>query len=155
MRRMQWAVGFGLAALVVAALGGAILAAWHGETGAAAAVRALTEARVLVWVGFATAAGFVLGGRDRLTVEVERLFEEDRRAWSRRVLHDSGGSGPARSPRRVRRGFPPRPGPIGGVLLGAALGAALGAIVGEVGPGSALGVVAGLLTGLALDRGEG
>ncbi len=48
--------------------------------------RILRDGRVLVWIGFAAAAGFVLAGRDTLTSSVDSLFEEDRRNWVRRVL---------------------------------------------------------------------
>ena len=51
-----------------------------------AMARILRDGRVLVWIGFATAAGFVLAGRDTLTSSVDSLFEEDRRNWVRRVL---------------------------------------------------------------------
>lgn len=89
MRQIRWAIGFGVAAALAAAFGAAIFAVWgeDGErTGTAAAARTLRDARVLVWIGFAVAAGFVLAGRDRLTSEVDRIFEEDRRVWDRRVL---------------------------------------------------------------------
>jgi len=87
VQQIRWAIGFGVAAALAAAFGAAIFAVWGDgqQTGTAAAERTLRDGRVLVWVGFATAAGFVLAGRDRLTSEVDRLFEEDRRVWTRRV----------------------------------------------------------------------
>ena len=87
VRRIRWAVTFGIAAALAAVFGAAIFAVWDDDEpdGTAAAERTLRDARVLVWVGFAAAAGFVVAGRDRMTSEVDRLFEEDRRVWVRRI----------------------------------------------------------------------
>jgi len=89
VRQIRWAIGFGVAAALAAALGAAIFAVWGDDgqqTGTAAAERTLRDGRVLVWVGFAAAVGFVLAGRDRMTSEVDSIFAEDRRVWSRRML---------------------------------------------------------------------
>ena len=89
MRRIRWAIAFGLVAALATGFGAAIFAVWDdggAGDGPAAMERSLRDGRVLVWIGFATAAGFVLAGRDTLTSSVDSLFEEDRRNWVRRVL---------------------------------------------------------------------
>jgi hypothetical protein len=89
VRRIRWAIAFGLVAALATGFGAAIFEVWDdggAGDGPAAMARILRDGRVLVWIGFATAAGFVLAGRDTLTSSVDSLFEEDRRNWVRRVL---------------------------------------------------------------------
>jgi hypothetical protein len=89
VRRIRWAIAFGLVAALAAGFGAAIFEVWddgRAGDGPDAMARILRDGRVLVWIGFATAAGFVLAGRDSLTSSVDSLFEEDRRVWVRRVL---------------------------------------------------------------------
>ena len=89
MRRIRWAIAFGLVAALATGFGAAIFEVWDGGgtgDGPEAMERSLRDGRVLVWIGFAVAAGFVLAGRDTLTSSVDNLFEEDRRNWVRRVL---------------------------------------------------------------------
>ena len=89
MRRIRWAIAFGLVAALATGFGAAIFEVWDdggAGDGPAAMERILRDGRVLVWIGFAIAAGFVLAGRDTLTSSVDSLFEEDRRNWVRRVL---------------------------------------------------------------------
>jgi hypothetical protein len=107
VRRIRWAIGFGLVAALAAGFGAAIFEVWDdggAGDGPAAMERSLRDGRVLVWIGFAAAAGFVLAGRDTLTSSVDSLFEEDRRYWVRRVLLERESS--ARDP-----GPGPEPGP--------------------------------------------
>lgn len=121
VRQIRWAIGFGIVAALAAALGAAIFAVWGDDgqqTGAAAAARTLRDGRVLVWVGFAAAVGFVLAGRDRMTSEVDSIFAEDRRVWSRRMLLERETAARAAADTDTARGSGSGPGPAASGLPG-------------------------------------